>query len=171
MGRRRWGQIGTGRRKMSVNNVINKWLRHFVLHSLHPPPHMKEPPHTSPRVSLLNHVDLPVSTPTSSDTGAVSGAETGVAPVFPAPLFNASNSELQVLISKIPFPEVKSSQMVGGRGLTPAGSVSLWRPNAAKSCRRHKKNVPSYFAENTQQYQFKNKPVRLSADCSANWNS
>lgn len=46
---------------MSVNNVINKWRRRFVLHSLHPPPRMKDPPLMTPRVSPLNHVDLPVS--------------------------------------------------------------------------------------------------------------
>lgn len=86
---------------MSVNNVINKWLRRFVLHFPHPPPRMKEPPLMTPRVSPLNHVDLPVSMhsftlphsltppPCLSDTGAVSGAETGVAAVFPAPLLNA----------------------------------------------------------------------------------
>lgn len=69
---RRWGQIGTGRRKMSVNNVIKKWLRRFVLHFLHPPPRMKEPPLMTSWVSPLNHVDLPVS---MHSFGAVSGAE------------------------------------------------------------------------------------------------
>lgn len=104
---------------MSVNNVINKWLRRFVLHFLHPPPRMKEPPLMTPRVSPLNHVDLPVSMhsftrrhlpfPCLSDTGAVSGAETGVAAVFPAPLLNSQTAELQTLISKVLF---RKSQMV-----------------------------------------------------------
>lgn len=81
---------------MSVNNVINKWRRRFVLHSLHPPPRVKDPPLMTPRVPPLNHVDLPVSMrsftlphpllPTPPHPPRhVSWAAAGVAALFPAP--------------------------------------------------------------------------------------
>lgn len=83
---------------MSVNNVINKWLRRFVLHLLDPPPRMKDPPLMTPPVSPLNHVDLPVSMHSFTlphpllviplpppPLRHVSWAEAGVAALFPAP--------------------------------------------------------------------------------------